>query len=84
MNVHEARQKGIDYCQTEGSKHYITDSVQPMDLIMALGHTEGFCIGSIIKYASRFNRTRNPEDLKKVADYAHILCGYKLLSGEGV
>ena len=79
MNIYEIRQAGKDYCQTEGSEHYKTENkVEPIELIIALGHGEGFCIGSIIKYAARFKRTQNLDDLKKVSDYSHILCGIKL------
>ena len=74
MNVYEARQKGRAYCQTEGSEHY-KGEVEPMDLIISLGLAEGFCRGSAIKYISRFGVTRKPADLRKAADYLHILCG---------
>lgn len=74
MNVYEARKRGREYCQTEGSDHY-KGGVEPLDLIIAKGLAEDFCIGNMVKYAIRFKRTRNCEDLKKVADYAHILCG---------
>ena len=75
MNVYEVRKKGREYCQTEGSDHYKYDGIEPMDLIIACGYGKGFCIGSIIKYAARFAKTNNPNDLKKIADYAHIMCG---------
>jgi len=79
MSVYDTRKAGREYCQTEGSEHYKTeDKVEPIDLIIALGHGEGFCIGSIIKYAARFKRTQNLDDLKKASDYSQILCGVKL------
>jgi len=76
-NVYEARRRGEEYCQTNGSDHYIVPGVEPMDLIISLGYAEHFCLASIIKYAARYGEGGNVEDLKKIADYAHILCGVK-------
>ena len=87
LNVYEARTRGKEYCRTEGSDHYIVPGVEPMDLIISLGYAEHFCLASIIKYAARYGETGNPEELKKIADYAHILCGVRLAEdgdeGEG-
>ena len=82
-NVYEARERGKEYCQTEGSDHYIQPGVEAMDLIISLGYAEHFCLASIIKYAARYGETGNPEELKKIADYAHILCGVRLAEDEG-
>ena len=82
-DIYEARRRGKDYCQTDGSDHYIVPGVEPMDLIISLGYAEGFCLASIIKYAARYGETGNPEELKKIADYAHILCGVRLAEDEG-
>lgn len=79
MNVYEARHAGREYCcNTEGSDHYKEGGVEPLDLMIAKGMIEDFCIGNMSKYAFRFKKTRNLEDLKKVSDYAHILCGVEL------
>lgn len=79
MNVYEARHAGREYCcSTEGSDHYKEGGLEPLDLMIAKGLAEDFCIGNISKYAFRFKKTRNPDDLKKVSDYAHILCGIEL------
>ena len=79
MNVYEARHKGREFCnQTEGSDHYKEGGVEPLDLMIAKGMAEDFCIGNMSKYAFRFKKTRNLEDLKKVSDYAQILCGIEL------
>ena len=79
MNVYEARHKGRDFCnKTEGSEHYKEGGIEPLDLMIAKGLVEDFCIGNMSKYAFRFKKTRNLEDLKKVSDYAHILCGVEL------
>ncbi len=86
-DIYEARERGREYCQTNGSDHYILPGVEPMDLIISLGYAEHFCLASIIKYAARYGETGNPEELKKIADYAHILCGVRLAEdgdeGEG-
>ena len=77
--IYEIRKAGREYCQTEGSEHYkAVDKLEPIDLIIAKGLAEDFCLANIIKYASRFKQTQKLEDLKKVSDYLHILCGVKL------
>ena len=82
-NVYEARAAGREYCRTKGSDHYmLPGGTEPMDLIIALGYAEHFCLASIIKYAARHGELGNPEDLKKIADYAHILCGVQLAEGD--
>lgn len=78
--VYEVRAIGRDYCQTEGSDHYKgKDIIEPIELMISQDMSEHFCLGSIIKYATRFKRTRNLGDLKKVSDYAHILTGVELI-----
>ena len=78
MNVYQARKQGREYCQTEGSEHYKDGGLEPLDLLIAKGLIEDFCIGNMVKYAVRFKKTRNKDDLKKVADYTHILCGVEV------
>lgn len=73
--VYEARSAGRNFCQTEGSDHYRRSGPEPMDLIIAAGYAEGFCLGSAIKYIDRYYRTRDKEDLKKAADMVQIYCG---------
>ena len=85
--VYDYRDRGREYCRTEGSDHYMLPGVEPMDLMISCGYAEHFCLASIIKYAARYGESGNPEDLKKIADYAHILCGVQLAErddeGEG-
>jgi hypothetical protein len=53
--------------------HYAgTDSIQAIDLIAAQGHLEGFAVGNILKYGSRYGKKNghNPDDLLKVIHYA--------------
>jgi hypothetical protein len=62
-----------DYLAGTYGKHYVgDDNVQAMDLIASAHHAEGFCIGSIIKYASRYGKKggRNRADLLKIVHYA--------------
>jgi hypothetical protein len=80
MSVYQIRQIGRDYCLTEGSEHYKNEGkVEPLDLMIDKGIAEDFCVCNMIKYAIRFKETRNTNDLKKVSDYAHILCGIELM-----
>ena len=79
LNVYQARHKGRDLCNTtEGENHYKEGGVEPLDLIIAKDIIEDFCLGSILKYAARFKKTRNLKDLIKVSDYAQILCGVEM------
>jgi len=78
MSIYDVRKLGREYCQTEGSAHYKGGGVEPIDLMISKGIIEDFCIGNIVKYATRFKHTRNLEDLKKVSDYSHILAGVEL------
>lgn len=73
--VYYYRALGRDYCKTEGSKHYKEGAIEPIDLYISKEIFEDFAIANMVKYATRFKVSRNLEDLKKVADYAHILCG---------
>ena len=76
--VYDYRRRGRDYCQTDGSDHYQHGDIEPIDLIIALGLADGFCLGNVIKYAARYSRTGDTEDLRKAADYLHILAGVEL------
>ena len=76
--VYYYRDTGRKYCNTEGSEHYISKEIEPIDVAIVNNMFEDFALTNIVKYAIRFKDTRNPDDLKKVADYAHILCGVEL------
>ena len=79
INTCEARHNGRRFCKTAGSEHYRQGAIEPLDLIIALGLAEDHCLASIIKLCRPiFKVTGDLEDLKKIADYAHILCGVKL------
>lgn len=78
--VYKVREVGRNFCcSTEGSSHYKQGGIEPFDLMIAKGLAEDFAIGNMIKYAIRFKQTRNIEDLKKVSDYSHLLCGIEIL-----
>lgn len=62
-----------DYVERTYSSHYAgEDNVQAIDLISAVGRLEGFAVGNIIKYGSRYGRKdgKNRDDLMKVIHYA--------------
>jgi hypothetical protein len=68
----------------QGSLHYRTGGVQPIDLYRDLGIFRDFAIGSIIKYAAR-NVACGPDappakerDMRKIIHYAELIiagCG---------
>lgn len=81
--VYEMRRIGREYCDdTEGSEHYKGGGMEPIDLYAAKGMAEDFFICNMIKYAVRFKKTRNLDDLKKVSDYAHLMTGLEIMRGE--
>lgn len=81
--VYDYRAAGREFCNnTEGSQHYKGGTVEPLDLIFSKGHGAGFCLGSIEKYAGRFPETNDLNDLRKISDYAQLLCGFILLRTE--
>lgn len=65
------------YIDSTYSGHYnqSEDNVQAMDLIMAGGHADGFCVGNILKYAQRYGKKKgfNRDDILKVIHYAIFL-----------
>lgn len=83
--VYELRSRGKEFCDTDGSEHYKHTKIEPMDIIVEEGMLLDFCLANIIKYAARYKKDLNTkkkidclDNLKKVADYAHILCGYEI------
>lgn len=64
------------YIDSTYHSHYVgEDDVQAFDLISAAGHGEGFCIGNIIKLASRYGKKagKNKQDLMKILHYGTML-----------
>ena len=60
------------YVEGTYSKHYASaNGVQSMDLISASGLGLDFCLGNVLKYASRYGKKNgaNREDLMKIMHY---------------
>ena len=60
------------YVESTYSKHYAAaNGIQSMDLISASGHGVGFCLGNVLKYASRYGKKdgANRTDLMKIMHY---------------
>lgn len=65
----------------DGSDHYKTGGVEPIDLYKSAGILKHFAIGSIIKYAHRnANRPIVEKDIDKIIHYAKML---KVICHEG-
>lgn len=65
-------QQLTDYVESTYSKHYASaNGVQSMDLISASGLGLDFCLGNVLKYASRYGKKNgaNREDLMKIMHY---------------
>ena len=54
-------------------EHYNTSRLEVIDAIHGLGYSEGFCVGSIIKYVSRYKHKNGVEDLEKAKWYIEYL-----------
>lgn len=61
------------YIQQTKSQHYGGSSVQAIDAIEASGHSTGFIMGSIVKYAMRYGKkgsyAEQRKDLMKIVHY---------------
>ena len=63
----------MQYIDKTYQGHYVgEDNVQSLDLILSTGHADGFVIGSLLKYASRYGKKNgfNRDDLLKIIHYA--------------
>ena len=61
-----------DYVQKTYSGHYTSaNGIQSMDLISASGRGLDFCLGNVMKYASRYGKKNgaNRDDLMKIIHY---------------
>lgn len=56
---------------------YYGDTLQPWDLIVALGMGADFAAGNVIKYVGRYRRKNGLEDLKKAKWYLDRLIELK-------
>lgn len=70
-----------DQLKKNGSDHYKTGGIEPIDLYREAGIFRHFAICSIIKYAFRNRNNENPvsmKDMDKIIDYAQklkVACG---------
>ena len=62
-----------DVLKKEGSAHYKTGLVEPIDLYRAGGILQPFAIGNIIKYAYRQREVISLSDCDKIIHYAQML-----------
>ncbi len=74
-NIH--MQDAMRYIENTYAKHY-SGKVQATELIASADLGKGFCLGNIIKYASRYGKKfksyeHNKDDLLKIIHYAVIL-----------
>lgn len=65
-----------DYIDSTYSQHYVGKvGVQTYELLEATGRAEGFTLGSIIKYASRYGKKdgNSRKDLLKILHYGILM-----------
>lgn len=63
-------------CKSNGSDHYKTGGIEPIDLYRAGGMLRSFALCSIMKYAFRNRNDEEPisiKDMNKIIDYAQKL-----------
>jgi len=74
------------YIDSTYDQHYARNKLQTFESIVDCGHGEGFTIGNILKYASRYGAKDgyNRKDLMKVVHYAILaLYVHDLQHGDG-
>ena len=59
------------YIDSTYDSHYSKDKFQATEFIIDGGHGTGFCIGNVLKYASRYGKKdgANRTDLMKIMHY---------------
>lgn len=74
-NEHNSLYEISEYINQTYNQHYAGKRTQTLDAIIDAGHGEGFCLGNIIKYATRYGKKggKNKTDLFKMIHYAIIL-----------
>lgn len=73
-NWPEQMKKEWEELKQEGSGHYKTGEVEPIDLYYSLGILHPFAAGCIIKYATRSATKRpDPADAAKIRHYSKML-----------
>jgi hypothetical protein len=62
------------YIDSTYGAHY-SGKYQATDMIIDAGHGEGFCVGSIMKYAKRYGKKNgyDRKDIQKIIHYGIIL-----------
>ncbi len=83
--MNEENKSTWEMAKEQGSPHYKTGGVEPIDLYRSGGMFRDFALCSIIKYAFRNRSSVRPEpdirDLNKIIHYARLLMG-DVLDGE--
>lgn len=69
----ECIEKTWQALKKEGSNHYKSGLVEPVDLFLAGGIFQPFAIGCIIKYAFRQRKALSVSDCDKIIHYAEML-----------
>ena len=71
FNEDELLRQLLSYIESTYDQHYARNKLQTFESIVDCGHGEGFTIGNILKYASRYGAKDgyNRKDLMKVLHY---------------
>ena len=73
FNEHKNLKDVAEYVEKTYSGHYTSaNGIQSMDLISSSGRGLDFCLGNVLKYASRYGKKNgaNRIDLMKIIHYA--------------
>ena len=68
MGFGDVKEEKVDH-----PAHYNAGEMEVIDVIDGLGCTEGFCVGNIIKYVSRYKHKNGVQDLEKAKWYIDYL-----------
>lgn len=74
-NEDKILEEALEYIKGTNGEHYVGRKTQTLDTIIDAGHGEGFCLGNIIKYATRYGKKegKNRKDLLKQLHYTVIM-----------
>ena len=80
----------LAYVESTYGSHYTSDngvqSIQIMDLISSSGRGLDFCLGNVLKYASRYGKKNgaNRQDLMKIMHYTLLAMNEHDIKQQGV
>lgn len=76
VNKTDALEQLLTHINVSNKGHYSHNGFETKDIIEAMGIAEDAYLFAVIKYITRFPKTRNKKDLLKAAHYCLMLIDY--------